>query len=103
MKKKTIFISMPMKDKTEDEIKQQFGRVKKELTEWGYEVIDSIIFPDKSNLGEDCLSDLYYLGESIKKLSYCNYIYFCKGWNKARGCKIEYQAALDYGLEIIYE
>ena len=29
--------------------------------------------------------------------------YFCKGWENARGCKIEHEAAKAYGLEIIYE
>lgn len=29
--------------------------------------------------------------------------YFCKGWEKARGCRIEHEAAKAYGLEIIYE
>lgn len=27
----------------------------------------------------------------------------CKGWKNARGCKIEHDAAVAYGLEIIYE
>ena len=28
---------------------------------------------------------------------------FCKGWENARGCRIEHEAAKAYGLEIIYE
>lgn len=29
--------------------------------------------------------------------------YFCRGWEQARGCRIEHEAAKSYGLEIIYE
>ena len=100
---KTIFISMPMKDKTEDEIRQNFSRVKKELTEWGYEVKDSIINPTKEVLDKCYTPALHYLGESLKILAQCKYAYFCKGWEYARGCRIEHIAAVEYGIEIIYE
>ena len=36
-------------------------------------------------------------------MSRCNAVYFCKGWENARGCKIEHDAAVAYGLKIIYE
>ena len=29
--------------------------------------------------------------------------YFCKGWENARGCRIEHAAAVAYGLEVLYE
>lgn len=29
--------------------------------------------------------------------------YFCKGWENARGCRIEHDAAVAYGLEVLYE
>lgn len=28
---------------------------------------------------------------------------FCKGWENARGCRIEHDAAVAYGLEVLYE
>ena len=36
-------------------------------------------------------------------MSLCHKVYFAKGWENARGCKIEHEVALAYGLEIIYE
>jgi hypothetical protein len=36
-------------------------------------------------------------------MSLCNVAYFAKGWEKARGCKIEHEIALKYGIEIIEE
>ena len=36
-------------------------------------------------------------------MSLCHAAYFCKGWEKARGCRIEHEAATAYGLTILYE
>ena len=36
-------------------------------------------------------------------MSKCHAAYFCKGWENARGCRIEHDAAIAYGLKIIYE
>lgn len=46
---------------------------------------------------------LYYLSQSLLRMSACDVVYFCKGWENARGCKIEHEVAKAYGLEIIYE
>ena len=34
-------------------------------------------------------------------MTLCNAVYFCKGWENARGCKIEHMCAEVYGLKII--
>ena len=44
-----------------------------------------------------------FLAKSLEKMSQCNIVYFAKGWENARGCKIEHEVALQYGMEIIYE
>ena len=44
---------------------------------------------------------LEYLGESLKLLAKADIAYFAPGWNKARGCKIEHQCALEYGIHTI--
>ncbi len=36
-------------------------------------------------------------------MSLCHAAYFCKGWESARGCRIEHATAQAYGLDIIYE
>jgi hypothetical protein len=46
---------------------------------------------------------MYYLAKSLEKMSFCNTVYFAKGWENARGCKIEHEVALQYGLDILYE
>lgn len=46
---------------------------------------------------------LCFLAKSLENMSLCHTVYFCKGWENARGCKIEHEAAVAYGLDIIYE
>ena len=46
---------------------------------------------------------LCFLAKSLENMSLCHAAYFCKGWENARGCRIEHDAAVAYGLEIIYE
>jgi hypothetical protein len=43
------------------------------------------------------------LGLDIATLAQCDAIYCCAGWRGSRGCMLEYNAALFYGLHIIYE
>lgn len=45
---------------------------------------------------------LCFLAKSLENMSLCHAAYFCKGWEDARGCKIEHEAAEAYGLEVLY-
>ena len=49
------------------------------------------------------LVDLVRFYGSIAIMAKCNAVYFCRGWETARGCKIEHEIAKNYGLSIIYE
>lgn len=97
---KKLFISQPMRDKTDDEIKQERERAIYEVTtstNTKYEVIDSFF----ENAPHDA-TPLWYLGESIKLLGTADVAYFCKDWKKYRGCIIEHECAVRYGIKCIY-
>ena len=36
-------------------------------------------------------------------MSKCDAVLFCQGWENARGCCIEHEAAKKYGVLILYE
>jgi hypothetical protein len=36
-------------------------------------------------------------------MSLCHAVYFAKGWEEARGCKLEHDVAVAYGMAIFYE
>ena len=46
---------------------------------------------------------MYYIANSILAMSRCDCVYFAKGWENARGCRIEYYIAAAYGTEVLYE
>lgn len=93
-----IFISQPMKDLSEEEIRHnRMKAVKKIKSLYGddAEIIDSFIEGEGNSL--------WCLGKSIELLSTADIAYFLKGWNKARGCRIEYMCASNYGIGAYFE
>ena len=99
---KKVFISQPMKNKTDEEIlaerEQAIKNVKNHLCNGGVkeeeiEFIDSFFEDAPENA-----SPLWFLGKSIELLATADVVYFCKGWIRARGCIIEYLCAFLYGV-----
>lgn len=105
---KKAMISQPMHGKTDEQIISTRNAAIKALEAKGYEVINTL-FTDEwysSNaMKERGVKNipLCFLAKSLENMSLCNTAYFCKGWDKARGCQIEHMAASVYGVDIIYE
>lgn len=101
-------LSQPMAGKTDEEIVATRERAIKELRKRGYEIVNTL-FTDEWYSKEQMESrgviqiPLCFLAKSLENMSLCHAVYFCKGWEEARGCKIEHDAAIAYGLDIIYE
>lgn len=101
-------LSQPMNGKTDEEIVQVRNRAIKALMNRGYEVVNTL-FTDEFYSNENMKKrgvvqiPLCFLAKSLERMSLCHAAYFCKGWENARGCRIEHEAARAYGLEIIYE
>ena len=101
-------LSQPMAGKTDEEIRATREKAVKALTEKGYEIVNTLFTDDwynNKNMKERCVVQipLCFLAMSLESMSLCHAIYFCKGWEQARGCRIEHDAAVAYGLNIIYE
>lgn len=94
-----IMISMPMRDRSYAEIILKYQNYKKALMS-DYKVINTLFRYDKL---EHINNPLFYLSKSIQAMSKCDAVFFAKGWQNARGCKIEHEIAVAYGLEVIYE
>ena len=93
-----IMISQPMRGKTEKEIKNEREALVKKLQEEGHEVLETV-FEDF-----DCYaSPIAYLARSIEFLDKADAVVFMKGWEKARGCKIEHEVAVQYGKKVYYD
>lgn len=94
-----VFLSHPMHGSTEEQImsirdsacyylRSVYGNI---------ELIDNLhMYEAPKNSGR-----LWHLGRSIQQMEEADAIYFCEGWEYARGCLIERQVAEKYGLRIL--
>ena len=93
---KKLFISQPMRGKTDEEIlavREKAIRSAEKMLGEPVEVIDS--FFQSAPVGE---KPLWFIGKSLEFLSDADIAYFAKDWQKARGCKIEHERAVEYGI-----
>lgn len=70
---KKLFVSQPMKNKSNDEI----------------------------NAPADA-RPLWFLGKSLELLSTADIAYFADGWTYSRGCRVEHLCAIEYGIDIVH-
>lgn len=101
-------LSQPMAGKTEQEIVEVRERAIAALEAKGFEIVNTLFtddwHSDQAMKARGVVQiPLCFLAKSLENMSLCHAAYFCKGWEKARGCRIEHEAAKAYGLEIIYE
>mgnify|MGYP004463380115 FL=1 len=93
-----IMISQPMKGKTNEQIRKERAELVKGLQDEGNEVVDTIF--ENAPTDEDIA--IYMLSQSIRYIGKVDALYFMKGWEKARGCKIEHEVAVEYGKQVFY-
>lgn len=105
---KKAMLSQPMAGKPNEEIIATRERAIKSLNKLGYEIVNTL-FTDEWYSQEKMKErgvvqiPLCFLAKSLENMSLCHAAYFCKGWEKTRGCRIEHDAAVAYGLKVIYE
>jgi hypothetical protein len=105
---KKAMLSQPMANKTEAEIIATREKAIKVIEEKGYQLVNTL-FTDEWYSKEQMETrgvvqiPLCFLAKSLENMSLCHAAYFCKGWDQKRGCIIEHEAAIAYGLEVIYE
>ena len=107
MGKKAI-ISQPMNGIKEDDIIAAREKAISWLHENGYEVVNTLFTDEwysKENMEERGVVNpaLCFLAKSLDNMCLVDTVYFCKGWDHARGCQVEHFAAKCYGLHVIYE
>ena len=96
---KKLFISQPMNGKTDEEILKEREKAIKQAEELLKERVEVINqFFRVAPIDAKCL---WFLGKSLELLSTADVVYFAYGWQKARGCKIEHECAVQYNITII--
>ena len=96
---KKLFVSVPMKGRTEEEIKASIQKMKKiaEIYEGEeLELIDSYI---EDNPPKDNNQAIWFLGKSLEKLATADvFIGISENWDW-NGCSIEQEVAHRYGIK----
>ena len=96
---KKLFISQPMNGKTNEEILRERNEaidITKDILGEEVEVLETFF----DDFGSD-KKPLHHLAKSLEYLAEADIAYFVPGWENARGCRIEHQCAVEYGIERI--
>lgn len=98
-----VFISQPMRGVPEAEIRRvrddAFARVADMYAENGEDCREVPSWFDSKGAAQ--FEPLELLGKSLELMSRADVAVFCKGWESARGCRIEHLCAREYGIEIV--
>ncbi len=96
---KKLFISQPMRGKSDEEIlatREQAIKAAQELVGEPVEVIDSFFQSAPADA-----RPLWFLGKSLELMATADVAYFVEGWQDARGCRIEHECAKEYDIDRI--
>ena len=118
---KNIFISQPMTGKSEEEIlatrQKEIEKIHQEIREMHQldskeddiqvNIIDSYIDDAtrkhfKKHVSDDINWDIFWLSQSLERLAMADTIWLCDGWEYSKGCNVELECAIQYGLDIVY-
>ena len=105
---KKAMLSQPMAGMTDEQIVETREKAIKALEAKGYEIVNTLFtdewYSDEKMTERGVVNiPLCFIAKSLESMSLCHAAYFCEGWEKTRGCRIEHEVAKAYGLEIIYE
>ena len=96
---KKLFISQPMRGKTDEEIlavRSDAIQAAKDSVGEDVEIIESFF----QNAPAEA-RPLWFLGKSLELLATSDIAYFARGWEDARGCRVEHTCAVEYGIPTI--
>lgn len=107
---KVAMVSLPMNGLSEEEVKHTYNQKTYELLHnYGFDATVHTLF-EGPEFTDEALKEngvknipLYFLAKSLERMAECDMVYFCKGWENARGCQMEYEAASKYGIGILTE
>lgn len=95
-----VMISLPMHGKKKEEVEKRLKELTAEFKKMHIDVVHS--FDTKEIKVDSNNPRIYYLGRTIMKYMHdVDAVYFDKGWQDARGCRIERAICREYGIKIL--
>lgn len=95
---KKLFISCPMKGRTEENIRNSMERMHKIAEAFFDQELEVIPTYIEDNPPQDSKRAVWYLGESIKKLAEADYFIGIGYTEHFSGCRVEFEVARSYNI-----
>lgn len=95
-----IYISIPISGHDLATQQRKALEVADKLRELGHEPVNPFDTPKPEKACSEREEYAYYMGEDIKKLLTCDAVFLCDGWHRSKGCRLEMQTALLYGMRL---
>ena len=110
---KNIFISQPMTGKSEEEIlatrQKEIDKIHQLFDADGVEINIIASYIDdatrkhfKEHVSDNINWDIFWLSQSLERLAMADMIWLCEGWEYSKGCNVELECAMQYGISIVY-
>lgn len=96
--KTKIYVSGAISGHPLDGVRERFSLVKHKLEADGYEVM----IPTENGLPPDAPWERH-MAKDISLLMGCDIVLMLEGWQKSRGCRIEFNCAVEARKTIIFE
>ena len=94
---KKVFISLPVTSRPEQRIADRISEARRRayiiadiLKEGGYEVVTPF------DVTTEGMSEAQCVGACITAMLECDFVYFYRGWQLSRGCRIEHLVAEEH-------
>lgn len=99
-----IVISQPMRGMSPEQVEAARKEAEKDVISMGFKPYENVY--DKSfseqAVPENCKHPgILAMAGAMERLSQADALYLAPGWSSARGCRIEYEVALSFGMAII--
>lgn len=94
-----VMISMPMAGKHDETVKKEYNDIVEQFKKLHIEVVDTYFTDDTTDISRP---GIHFLAKSIEAMKDVDAVYFADGWRNARGCEIEHQACIKYGIKTLY-
>lgn len=96
---KQLFISQPFSGRTEEEVFEERAKILskvEEIYKEKFSVIDQY-----HQIAPEGAGRFYYLSQDILMMDKADLIAFSPDWKSAKGCRVEHELAVAYGLNMI--
>lgn len=102
--KPIIVISQPMRGMSPEQVEAVRKEAEKNVISMGFKPYKNVYDESFSEqaVPENCKHPgILAMAGAMERLSQADALYLAPGWSSARGCRIEYEVALSFGMAII--